>query len=143
MFEFCIWLLGSLCGTGFSLAAVSRVALVAVPGLPLRWPLVVQGLQLLQACGIFPDQGSNLCLCIGRQTLLNHWTSRKSSWCFRGTFPLLCCAQSCLTVCDLSVAHWVSLFMEFSVAEYWSRLPFLLPGGLPGIQGWKPHILHW
>ena len=33
--------------------------------------------QLLQACGIFPNQGSNLCPPTG-QSILNHWTTRKS-----------------------------------------------------------------
>ena len=28
------------------------------------------------ACGIFSDQGSNQCPCIGRQ-VLNHWTTRE------------------------------------------------------------------
>ena len=46
-------------------------------------------------------------------------------------------AQLCLTLCDTlwTVAHQVPLSMEFSRQEYWSGLPFSLPGDLsdPGI----------
>ena len=38
--------------------------------------LVVHRLTCSMACGIFLDQGLNLCLCIGRWTL-NHWTTRE------------------------------------------------------------------
>ena len=31
-----------------------------------------------------------------------------------------------------TVAHWAPLSMEFSRQEYWSGLPFLTPGDLPG-----------
>ena len=36
---------------------------------------VVPGLSCSKACVTFPEQGSNLCLCIGRQ-ILNHWITR-------------------------------------------------------------------
>ena len=66
MFDFYIWLCwGLCCGTGFSLVAVSRgCSLVAAPGLPLRWVLLLwcKGSSCSAACGIFLDQGSNLCL---------------------------------------------------------------------------------
>ena len=38
--------------------------------------VVVPGLSCTAACGIFRDQESNLCPCIGRQ-ILNHWTTRE------------------------------------------------------------------
>ena len=31
-----------------------------------------------------------------------------------------------------TVAHWAPLSKEFSMQEYWSGLPFLSPGDLPG-----------
>ena len=39
------------------------------------------------------------------------------------------CAQSCLNLWDLSVAHQASLSMEFSRPEYWSGLPFFYSMG--------------
>ena len=46
--------------------------------------------------------------------------------------------QSCLTLCNLmSVAHQARLSMRFSRQEYWSGLPFPLPGDLPD-SGIKP-----
>ena len=39
-----------------------------------------------------------------------------------------------------TVAHQAPLFMRFSRQEYWSGLPFLLPGSFP-IQGSNPHLL--
>ena len=46
--------------------------------------------------------------------------------------------QSCPTLCDPVnyIACQAPLSMEFSRQEYWSRLPFSSPGGLPepGIQ---------
>ena len=45
--------------------------------LSVRASVVVAQTQLLQACGIFPNQGSNLCPPTG-QSILNHWTTRKS-----------------------------------------------------------------
>ena len=41
--------------------------------------------------------------------------------------------KSCLTlVTPCTVAHQAPLSMEFSRQEYWSGLPFLSPGHLPG-----------
>ena len=47
--------------------------------------------------------------------------------------------QSCPTLCD-SAACQVSLSMEFSRQEYWSKLPFPPPGNLPspGIEPMYP-----
>ena len=38
---------------------------------------MVRGLSCSSACGIFPDQGSNPCPCIGRQ-ILNHCATREA-----------------------------------------------------------------
>ena len=38
--------------------------------------VMVHGFRCPQACGIFPDQGSKPCSCIGRW-ILNHWTTRE------------------------------------------------------------------
>ena len=49
--------------------------------------------------------------------------------------------QSCPTLCDPTVvAYQVLPSMGFSRQEYWSGLPFLLPGGLldPGIEPGSP-----
>ena len=48
--------------------------------------------------------------------------------------------QSCLTLCDPSwtVAHQAPLFVEFSRQEYWSGLPFPIPGDLPDQGTSKP-----
>ena len=40
-----------------------------------------------------------------------------------------------------TVAHQAFLSMEFSRQEYWSGLPFSLPGALLA-QVWNPHLLH-
>ena len=50
------------------------------------------------------------------------------------------CAQSCLNLWDLSVAHQASLSMEFSRQEYWSGLPFSTKWDLPD-PGIKPKSL--
>ena len=55
------------CCSSFSLAAVHRLliataSLVAEHGLQKTASIVVHGLCCPVACGIFPDQGSNLCL---------------------------------------------------------------------------------
>ena len=55
--------------------------------------------------------------------------------------PCVCCAQSLicvqLFVTPWTVAHQTSLSMEFSRQEYWSGLPFPIPGDLP-CPGIKP-----
>ena len=58
------------------------------------------------------------------------------------------CARACVCVCMCAyilsfiqlfvtlwiVAHQAPLFMEFSRQEYWSRLPFSIPGDLPDLE---------
>ena len=41
-----------------------------------------------------------------------------------------------------TVAGQVPLSMGFSRQKYWSRLPFLSPGGLPDTQGLNPSLPH-
>ena len=57
--------------------------------------------------------------------------------------PLCLCAQSLhhvwLFVTPWTVAHQAPLSMGFPRQEYWSRLPFPLPGALPD-QGVQTHI---
>ena len=63
-----------------------RVSLVTASGTTLRSSSRARGMRALiaavhrlscpVACGCFPDQGSNLCHCTGRQ-ILNHWTIRE------------------------------------------------------------------
>ena len=50
------------------------------------------------------------------------------------------CAQLCLTVYD-SIGCQAPLSMEFSMEEYWHRLPFLPLGDLPD-PGSNPSLLH-
>ena len=51
------------------------------------------------------------------------------------------CTQSCLTLCD-PIDCQAPLSMEFSRQEYWSGLPFPLPGGIPdpGIKATSPAL---
>ena len=42
--------------------------------------VVANGLSCSEACGIFPDQGSNLCPCTGRR-ILNHCATREACIC--------------------------------------------------------------
>ena len=58
------WLLGCAGFSGFSSWALGTGSVV------VGW-----GFSCFMACGIFTDQGSNPCLCLGRWTLY-HWTPR-------------------------------------------------------------------
>ena len=49
------------------------------PGLQSTGPLVVRGLSCFTACGIFPGQGSNLCLL----RILYCWAAREAQSCIR------------------------------------------------------------
>ena len=52
-------------------------------------------------------------------------------------------AQSCPTLCNpMDCNPPAPLSMEFSRQEYWSRLPFPTPGGLPdpGIESKSPEL---
>ena len=51
----------------------------------------------------------------------------------------------CLFVISWTVVHQASLSLEFSRQEYWSGLPFLTLGHLPGpgIKLCLLHLLHW
>ena len=49
---------------------------------------MVHGLSCSSACGIFPDQGSNSCPCIGRQ-ILNHYAAREVCLLPPSPLPLL------------------------------------------------------
>ena len=61
-----------------SLVAEHRLQVCRLQELQLTGPVtVVHGLSCPVACGIFPDQGSNPCPCIGRQ-ILYHFTIRKA-----------------------------------------------------------------
>ena len=59
--------------------------------------------------------------------------------CVRVCVCVCVCARACaqslssvwLLVTPWTVTHQAPLSMEFSREEYWSRLPFLPPGGLP------------
>ena len=63
----------SHCGCFFccrARALGTGASVVVAPGLWNTGSIVVaQGFNSFKACGIFPDQGSNLCPCIGRQIL--------------------------------------------------------------------------
>ena len=62
-------------------------ASVAAPGLSSSGSVVVAlGLGCCTACGIFPDQGSNRVLCIGRQ-ILYHWAAGET---LSARFSMLC-----------------------------------------------------
>ena len=52
------------------------------------------------------------------------------------------CTQSRLVVATWTVARQAPLFMEFSLQEYWSGLPFPTPGDLPnpGIEPESPSL---
>ena len=79
---------------------------------------------------MFP-QTSNQPYCVGMPT----WVVKLTFFC--------CCsaAKSCLTLCNpMTVAHQAPLSMEFPWQEYWSMLPFPLPGDLPN-PGIKPTSL--
>ena len=56
------------------------------------------------------------------------------------------CAQTLshvrLSVTPWTVVHEVPLAMEFSMQEYWSRLPSLTPEIFPN-QGLNLHLLPW
>ena len=61
---------------------------------------------------------------------------------FNGDTLLLCCAVLCLVTSDSfatpwTVAHQAPLSVGFPREEYWSGLPFPLPGDLPD-QGIEP-----
>ena len=70
-------------GVGYSPAFVGRllivlVSLVAEQSSRVAGSVVLaHRLSCLAACGIFPDQGSNPCLALGRW-ILNHWTPREA-----------------------------------------------------------------
>ena len=51
-------------------------------------------------------------------------------------------ARSCLFATPWTVASQAPLFMEFSMQEYWSGLPFPSPGDLlnPGIEPRSPAL---
>ena len=77
-FQLC-WVFVAACG--HSLVAVygeHSLPLLGAQALSSAWAsgVVVQGLRCPPACGIFPDQGLNLCPCIGRWNP-NHWTTRE------------------------------------------------------------------
>ena len=46
-----------------------KVSIVAAPGLWSTGSIVAQGLSCSAVCGLFPDQGSNLCLPYGGRIL--------------------------------------------------------------------------
>ena len=83
--------------------------------------------------GIFPTQGSNAHLLLGRWTLY-HWATEGALFI---TWSEV--AQSCLTLCDplRLLCPW-----DFSRQEYWSGLPFPSPGDLPdpGIEPGSPAL---
>ena len=64
-----------LCCTGFSLWWL--LLLQSTGSRHMDSGVVVHGLSCSTACGVFLNQGSNLCLCIARQ-ILNHWTTMEA-----------------------------------------------------------------
>ena len=63
---------------GRALSSRGARASVAAPRLQSAGSVVVApGLSLCAACGIFPDQGSNPVLCVGRR-ILYHWAARET-----------------------------------------------------------------
>ena len=147
------------CCRSFSLVEVhglltAVVSLVAEHGFQSTDSVVVaHGFSCSAAYGIFLDQGSNLCL-LHWQTdciLLSHQGS-PSSWILiwegkREMFKVVTekyykCFLCVLSHVRLFVTPWTiacqaSLSMEFSRQEYWSGLPFPLPGDLSN-SGIKP-----
>ena len=101
------------------------------------------------ACGIFPDQGLNLCLLhwqadslpLSHQGSLNIHVSIGNP--DRPTLEFILClvTQSCLTLCNPR-AHQAPLSTEFSRQEYWNRLPCPPPWDLtnPGIEPGYPTL---
>ena len=128
----------SSCGGSFSCGAWApgtRASVVAV------W-----GLSCSVTCGVFPGQGSKLCMLIGRQTL-NHWTTREvlndlfqvlemavefsptSLW-----YPSSPCPPS--RCCPRSVS-WLYFLSPFPAWERWSYnlFGYVIGGAYPGICG--------
>ena len=69
------------------------------------------------------------------------WTLLTNSFPKLQSVALLCCAQSCLTLCNpWTIAHQDPLSTEFSRPEYQSGLPFTIPEDLPD-PGIKPVCL--
>ena len=68
----------------------SRASVVAAPRLSklrrMGWAVVAHSLSCPAACGIFPDQGSNPCLRIGRPTLIHCTTREVLNRCFVSSF---------------------------------------------------------
>ena len=69
---------------------------------------------------------------------LNHWTTRKSP-------VLVLSCFSCVRLLETlwTLAHQSPLSMGFSRQEYWSGMPFLLPGALPRDRTYVSCLLHW
>ena len=71
-----------------------------------------------------------------------HWLEcHKFAILIKSKFGLLCCVQSCLTLWDpVDSSLLGSSVHEIPRQEYWSGLPFLFPGDLPGV---KPESPEW
>ena len=101
------------------------------------WALVVVafGLSCFTACGIFLDQGLNLCLL--------HWQANSLPLSHQGS-PVVVQSLSRvgLFAAPWTVAHQIPLSMGFSRQEYWSEWLFPSPGNLanPGIKPASPAL---
>ena len=114
---------GFSCWGAQALGTQASVALA--PGLWSTGSIAVaHRLRSSVACGIFPNQGLNLCLL--------HWQT--------DSLPLTtmeaCVHACCHPLCPIlwtpgTVAHQAPLSMGFFKQEYWSGWPFPPPGALP------------
>ena len=95
--------------------------------------VVAHGPGCSMACGIFPDQGLNLCPL--------HWQVNAYALYYQCV-----CVLSSVRLCDpWTVTCQVPLSMQFSRQEHCSRLSFLLPGDLSdlGIVSYVSYIGRW
>ena len=92
--------------------------------------VVAHGLSCSAACGIFPDQGSNL-----RHL---HWLANSQPLGYQGNSITFACfvfvpvlSHIQLFATPWTVTQQAPISMEFSRQEYWSGLPFPSPGDVP------------